>query len=447
MTDAVTKFDELNRTINDFIEANDERVSKLEKNGAVDPTIVSKVDKANEAIDRLDAEVKAAIEEANKRQDDLEAILNRPAGMGGRHDEQLANSTAKFNSIVNADKEKGEELINLDVEQYAAYRSAFLKYARFGNKALNNPDVQNAMSVGSDADGGFWAPAEMSDAVVTRVFETSPMRQICGQITIGRDAFEYPLDTNDATSGGFVGETAARSDTATPQIGKGRIEAHEQFAQPKATQQLLDDAAVDVEGWLNGKIADKLTRTENTKFVTGDGVAAPRGFLDYSSTAVTTADASRAWGVLQYVVTGASGAFPAAPNSADPLINLEAELKQVYRSGARVVCPRRVLALVRKLKDSDGQYYWERGIAAGDPSKVLGYPITEAEDMTAAGANSFSLALGNFNQGYLIVDRAGIRILRDPFTDKPYVKFYTTKRVGGDVVDFDAIKLLKFGTS
>ena len=271
-------------------------------------------------------------------------------------------------------------------------------------------------------------------------------------MTIGTDKLVIPLDVEEAASGGWVGEKASRADTNTPGVGEQTIEVFEQYAQPKATQRLLDDAEVDIEAWLAGKIADILTRTENTAFVSGNGVNKPKGFLGYASAAVTTADASRDWGKLQYIATGAAGAF-ASPNAsasrlpADVLIDLIQATKPLYRANGRFAMNRATAGAVRKLKDGDNNYLWQPSIVAGQPDQLLGYPVSELEDMPDIASNTFSIAFGDFRRGYQVIDRQGIRVLRDPYTEKPFVKFYTTKRVGGDVTDFDAIKLLKFGTS
>jgi HK97 family phage major capsid protein len=214
----------------------------------------------------------------------------------------------------------------------------------------------------------------------------------------------------------------------------------------------LDMSGFDPETWLTNKIAGKIGRTENTSFVSGAGVSQPRGFLDYRLTAVTTGDASRAWGVLQYLPTGASAGFPDASgivgaSDPDALIDVQHALKSEYRANATWVMNRATMATVRKLKDADGRYIWADSLMAGQPDRLLGSPVVAFEDMPDVGADSFSIAYGDFRAGYLVVDGPGLRVLRDPFTEKGWVKFYSTKWTGGDVTDFDAIKLLKFGTS
>ena len=268
------------------------------------------------------------------------------------------------------------------------------------------------------------------------------MRSIASIMTVTADAIEGMLDLGEPAAG-WVAEVEARSETASPQVGLWRIPVHELFAEPRVSQKLLDDANFDIEAWLAQKLAEKFARAESAAFVSGSGVGMPRGFTTYPTAA--TGDASRPWGTLQHVATGVNGDF-AASDPADDLIELTYALKAGYRMGATWVMARATAAEVRKLKDeTSGQYLWQPGLAAGSPASLLGYPVVEAEDMPALDDGSLSIAFGNFREGYAIADRLGIRLLRDPYTAKPQVKFYTTKRVGGDVLDFDAVKLLKFG--
>ncbi|WP_207779308.1 phage major capsid protein [Zavarzinia aquatilis] len=406
MTDLATMHsatDDLARVFTAFRAENDRRLADIEKKGRADVVTIETVDRLNAEVGRLSDHVTA-----------IETALARP-GNGAKAGRGAAESA------------------------HAAAFSAFLR------KGIDHelPALEKkAMSVASDPDGGYLVAAEMAERIVARLQETSPIRQIASVMTITADAVEGMLDLGE-TATGWVGESEARAETATPQIGLWRIPVHELYAEPRVSQKLLDDASFDVEAWLAQKLAEKMGRAENAAFVAGSGVGTPRGFITYATAA--TADASRPWGTLQHVPTGTSGAFAAA-NPGDVLIGLTYALKAGFRAGARFVMARATAAEVRKLKDtSSGQYLWQPGLAAGSPASLLGYPVVEAEDMPAIGANSLSIAFGNFREGYAVVDRQGIRTLRDPYTAKPQVKFYTTKRVGGDVLDFDAIKLLKFG--
>ena len=326
------------------------------------------------------------------------------------------------------------------VDAYRQYRHAFRSYIR-KNNAGSGVDEIKALAAGSDPDGGFAVTPDMSGRISTLVRETSAMRQVANIVTIGTDALEGVNDLNEATSG-WVGETEARGETTAPKIGEYRIPVHEQYAEPRATQKLLDDAMFNVEEWLAGKIAERLSRMENDAFVNGNGVRKPRGFLTY---AAGTPSAS-AFNVIEQLASGGAGAF-AASDPGDALISLVYALKSAYREKAVFMMKRSTLAAVRKLKDGDDNYLWQPDFQLKQGGSLLGFDVIEAEDMPAISANSLSIAFGDFNAGYQIVDRQGVRILRDNFTAKPYVKFYTTKRVGGDVVNFEAIKLMKFSAS
>jgi HK97 family phage major capsid protein len=216
----------------------------------------------------------------------------------------------------------------------------------------------------------------------------------------------------------------------------------ELYAMPAATQVLLDDAQVDTEAWLASEVQTVFAEQESTAFVTGNGTNKPKGFLSYTN----VADGSFSWGNIGYVATGVSAGF-AASNPADNLLDLAYAPKQAYRANGSWVMNRKTESTIRKFKDTTRNYIWQPGTVAGAPATLFGYPVVESEDMPDIAANSYSVAFGDFARGYLIVDRAGIRVLRDPFTAKPYILFYTTKRVGGGVQNFEAIKLLKFGTS
>lgn len=445
--------DDLAKNFNDFKAANDQRLDELAK-GQGDVVRTEQVDRINAAITEIQTRMAAAAQAAAERIDALELQASRlNAGGTGAGDARdfTAEATQFFAGMHGVTDPRVDAGL---VEQYQAYEGTFADAMRQWSPRNPAANLMAAMQVGSDPDGGLWVPTQMSNAIKKRLYETSPMRQVADVVTITTDSIGWPTDTDEADSGGFVGETEARTETGTPQIGEQVIYAREQFAQPKVTQKLLDMSTIDVEAWLRNKISEKLARVENNRFVVGTGVKAPRGFLDYRSAAVTTADSGRAWGVLQYIITGQSAGFPtisgiAGAADANCLIDMVAALKPAYRNGARWAMNRATEATIRKLRDADGRYLIGMGtLSEGITGFLLmGYPITDMEDMPDIGSDSFSAAFGNFQTGYQIVDGRGIRILRDPYTEKPYVKFYTTKWTGGDVVNFDAIKLLKFGTS
>jgi len=327
-------------------------------------------------------------------------------------------------------------------EKDRAQLKAFDVFLRSGDPA--DLKLSSEGSVGTQTEGGYWVGPFISDSITATIRESSPIRQIARAETIpagAGDAFEEILDRDEAAAS-WVGEKQARPDTDSPDVAAFRVPLHEIYASPKQTQKLLDMTSFDIAGWLNGKVTDKFGRTENTAFVTGDGIKKPRGFLTYPTSA--TGDATRTWGELEHVVTGAAGAY-AGTDPGDALITLVHKLKTPYRDDASWLMNRETAGTTRKLKDGDGNYLWERSVMAGQPDFLLGFPVRLAEDMPDIAANSLSIAFGNFKRAYLIVDHGnGTSVLRDPFTDKPFVKFYTTRQVGGDVANFEAIKLLKF---
>ena len=258
------------------------------------------------------------------------------------------------------------------------------------------------------------------------------MRQVSGSV------YKKPFSLTGPGTG-WVGETAARPETTTPTLAELSFPTMELYAMPAATSALLDDSAVNIDEWIADEVRVAFAEQEGTAFVSGNGVNKPRGFLDYPK----IANASWTWGNVGFITTGVAGAFPAS-NPTDKLIDLAYSIKSAYRANAHFVMSRATQAAIRKFKDADGNYIWQPAQRPGEAPTLLGHPVAESEDMPAIAADSHSIAFGDFRRGYLVVDRVGIRILRDPYSSKPYVLFYTTKRVGGGVQDFGAIKLLKF---
>lgn len=384
------------------------------------------------------------MESIERRVDDLAAAGNRP-GLGGG----ALDRTGAVQAFCGTVRDITGRHVADDAADLESYRAAFRDYLRRGEKGAG-PEIMASMSVGSDPAGGYLVVPEMGTEIVRRLFESSPIRSIARVRTISSDAFEQPVDTSEIGFG-WVGEQDARTETTSPTLTLQRVSAHEMYAEPRLTQKIVEDSGIDLEDYVTERIVDRFGRAEAAAFVTGDGVAKPRGFLDYKADAVTTDDDTRAWGVLQYVPTGAAGGFPSVSGStaADPdaLFTLVYKLKAPYRANAVWVMNRSTAAAIRKLKDADGRYLWRDALDAGQPDRLLGYPVVLAEDMPDISSDSFSVAFGDFMRGYLIVDRRGISVLRDPYTTKGYIKLYTRKRVGGDVWDFDAIKLLKFASS
>lgn len=288
------------------------------------------------------------------------------------------------------------------------------------------------------SDGGYAVPREL-DAMIGRVLkDISPIRQIAQVVQTGSAGYRK-LVTGNGTSSGWVSEAAARPVTATPTFYEIAPPSGELYANPAASQTMLDDAAFDLEAWLAEEIATEFARAEGAAFVNGTGVNQPKGFL--KATLSSADDAARAFGSVQYVGSGNATGFDTAPEA--KLIDLVHTLKAAHRQGASWVMNSATMAAVRKLKTSDGAFLWQPGLIEGQPDRLLGYPICEAEDMPDIGAGTTPIAFGNFRAGYLIAERSATSILRDPFSNKPFVHFYATKRVGGQVLDSDAIKLLK----
>lgn len=421
----------------EFKKANDALI-KAKAEGKAVADLEAKVAKLSDALDGF-ADVKKAV-------DEILVKAARPGGLGGdvKDAEAKAVELKNFNVSLRAEyQSKGKPFPgDLSQEAYTHYKSGFFKIA--AGVVLDNltSDERKALSAGSDPDGGYLLPNSTQGMMVTRLFEQSVMRQICDVQTIATDKLEGVVDNNEA-SAGWVSELGSRTDTNTPNVGRWEIQAHEMYAMPKISQKLIDDAAVNVEAWLAGKVADKFARVEGTAFWTGTGVGQPRGMTAYPTAA--TGDGSRAWGTFEHINTGASGAFHTT--KMDPLHDLQGAFKDHFLPNAQWVMRREARTALRKLKESTSdRYLWEPSNQVAQPERLNGYPVRVDQYMPALAANSLSVAFGDFRQAYTIVDRMGVRTLRDPFTAKPYVVFYSTKRTGGGAMDFEAVKFLRFGT-
>jgi HK97 family phage major capsid protein len=290
--------------------------------------------------------------------------------------------------------------------------------------------------------GGYAIPAEIDQLIDQTLDSISPIRSVANVVTVGSAGYRK-LVTTGGTPSGWAAETDARSGTGTPTFAEIAPPMGELYANPSASQAMLDDAAFDVEAWLAGEIAMEFAQAEGAAFVNGSGVGRPKGFLQAPT--ASTSDATRSFGTLQYLASGVAGDFPTSPQ--DKLIDLIQSLRGPYRQGAVFVMNAATLARIRKFKTSDGQFLWSPSLVAGTPATLLGYPVIEAEDMPDIAANTCAIAFGNFKAGYLIAERSETVILRDPYSNKPFVNFYATKRIGGCVSNSEAIKLLKFAAS
>ncbi|WP_438851059.1 phage major capsid protein [Brevundimonas nasdae] len=386
-----------------FKGANDARLGEIEKKAAADTLLEEKV-----------ARIDQAVAAAQSRLDRVMSQNRRPL-IGGEPIEPAAAPEAK---------------------------AAWDGYLKTGQSPQLAHGLETKAGLSSGAtSGGYVVPYETERAIERRLMAASPMREIATVRTVAAGVFRKPVSTAGVASG-WVAETAARPETDPATLALLEFPSADLYANPAATQALLDDAMVDLDEWLAAEVEDAFAAQETQAFVNGDGANKPRGFLSYA----TVADAGQTWGQIGYVASGAAGGFATA-SPADKLIDLIYAPKAQYRPNGRFVMNRKTVSSVRKFKDADGNYIWQPATRLGETASLLGYPVTEIETMPDVAANSLSIAFGDFQRGYLIVDRAGVRVLRDPYSAKPYVLFYTTKRVGGGVQNFDAIKVMKFAAA
>lgn len=325
----------------------------------------------------------------------------------------------------------------------AEYKKAFSEFMRKGDDDGLAELEAKAYNLTTPADGGFAVPEELDRNILDLLVDISPIRGIANVITVGSSNYKKLVNIH-GTSSGWVDEDDPRTATNSSQLTAITPFMGEIYAFPQATQQMLDDVFFNAEKWIEDECTLEFSQKEGAAFVVGDGVKKPKGFLAYPTAA--TADGVRAFGTIEHVPTGVAGDWAAA-NKSDIIISMVHKIKQGMRTNASWVTSKALLAEIRTFKNADGDYIWRPGLEAGQPSTLSGYMVTEAEDMPAKAANSLSLAFGNFKRGYTIVDRIGTRILRDPYTNKPYVGFYVTKRVGGMLVDSQAIKVVKFAVA
>ncbi|MEA2818433.1 MAG: hypothetical protein QOJ86_437 [Bradyrhizobium sp.] len=401
-SDAQDVYDAMMRTFEEFKSENDHRLKAVEQR---------KSDVLNdEKLARIDASL-------NQQQQQLDAISLKSArpALEGRRAVQDASARE--------------------------HKSAFDDYVRSGEAAGLRALEMKAMSIASNPDGGYLVPPELETEIGQRLANISPIRGLASVRAISSTVYKKPFMTAGPATG-WVGETDPRTQTASAVLDLLSFPAMELYAMPAATASLLEDSSVNLDQWLAGEVDQVFAEQEGTAFVSGDGVNKPKGFL----AATTVANASWSWGNIGYIASGVAGAFPSS-NPSDVLVDLIYALRAGYRQNATFVMNRKTQSTVRKFKDSTGNYLWQPPAAVNGKSSLIGFPLADTEDMPDVAANSLSIAFGDFRRGYLIVDRAGVRVIRDPYSAKPYILFYTTKRVGGGVQDFDAIKLLKFAVS
>jgi HK97 family phage major capsid protein len=385
-----------------FKDANDRRIDEIERKLSADVITTEKVDRINKSID-----------EQKKMIDQFVIRKARPAL--GRGD------AASFEAVE--------------------HKAAFEAYIRRGEDSGLRDIEAKAFSTGTATDGGYLVPNETDTEIGRRLSVASPIRSLATVRQVSGHVLKKPFALAGLSTG-WVAETGARTETATPSLAELSFETMELYAMPAATQALLDDAAVDIEAWIASEVDIAFAEQEGTAFVSGNGVNKPKGFLAYTN----VANAGWTWGNIGYIASGSAGAF-ATSGPGDVLIDAAYALKAGHRQNASYIMNRTTQSAIRKFKDADGNYLWQPPATLGQPASLMGFPVTEAEDMPDIAANAYAIAIGDFQAGYLVVDRMGVRVLRDPYSAKPYVLFYTTKRVGGGVQNFEAIKLIKFAAS
>lgn len=401
---------------------------------------------ANEILEELARTFEAYKAENDARLADLVKNKSDPL-----QEEKLSKINADLTDLQNALDETNAALAAARLgggggaplsQEVLEHQQAFNQFFRKGvSDSLTDLQVKAGLTTQSDPDGGYIVP-EFIDQEIDRVLGTvSSFRQLARVLTLGVPTYKKLVNVG-GTSSGWVGEEESRADTDTPKLRELAIEAMEIYAKPYITQTMLDDARLDVAAWLASEVSIEFEEQEGAAFITGDGAKKPRGILAYDK----VANASYAWGKVGYVASGAAAGFHAS-TPGDNIIDLYYSLKAKHRNGASFLVSDAVMGSVRKFKDGQGNYLFAPPQGVDMPSTLMGKPVYTDDNMQALGANAFPLAFGNWNKAYTIIDRTGTRILRDPFTNAPYVRFYTTKRVGGGVTNFEAFKLLKCASS
>lgn len=391
----------LGKAFDAFKAENDARLKEIEKKGAADPLLTEKVDKINADIAQISA--------LKKQLDTLETAVAQGQFPGGGKNE--------------LDRVK------------AQHKDAFAKFFRKGAEGgLRDLEIQAGLSTLSDPDGGFLVPEDYEQAIDRVALSVSAMRRLATVRTIGTDTFKKLVNQGGASSG-WVGEKGARAETNTPTLTEIAINTKELYAMPATTQTLLDDSRVDIAGWLADEVSIEFSEQESEAFINGNGVEQPKGIAAYAM----AANSSYVWGKVGFITSGNASLV----NDLDKLIDLQHSLKPVYRNGAAWLMNDATLATIRKMKDGDGNYIWVPGLKDGAPDTLLGKPVEIDDNVDDIGNGKYPIFFANFKRAYLIIDRQGVRVLRDPYTTKPYVLFYTTKRVGGGIVMYEAIKALK----
>lgn len=428
MTEVTKEMDVHLREISEGIKSVQEVADRNTAESAIDKEQIKRISDANvDALEKL-ADIEAKNVKFEEALTSLEKIAARPGN--GKEVEGICAAKSDFLKYL-----RRGDAPSLEVQKVIANEIAQKKI--LGGTTSEIEMMKKSLVEGNNTEGGYWLRQEFADFTVDRLFETSRMRQISRVQTIAGESLQIIVD-DDQAEGEWVGETEDRAETATPSIGKNTIYAHELSAFPKASQRMLDDSGFDLEAWLMEKVTDIFGRMENTAFVTGNGAKKPRGFLDYPAWADPTVYQRKA---LARQVGSVSASF-----NGDDLIKLQNQLIEDYQPNAVWTMNRRTWETVMTAKTTNGDYLLNPLMLAQGAAKVLlGQPVMFFADMPVSASGSLSVAYGDFRKGYTILDRIGIKVLRDPYTLKPFVAFYTTKRVGGDVTNYQSIKVLQLG--
>ncbi len=412
------KLEALGKAFDEFKKTNDTRLDEIKKLGAAKPETEEKLTKIEGTMQALETKI-----------GELNAAIARTGGQGGE-----AETTSLKSYRERLEKVTGRSWETSDVKKMEKYRKSFNAFMRKGIEIPGDEleFAQKTMSVDSDVNGGFLVDPEVSGEMIKLIHESNPIRQLSSVQTIGSASLKINCDL-DRPASGWVGERQSRTAGSSPGVKQVEIVAHEMYAYPEATQQFLDDAAVNVEAWLNAYCSNAFALDEATAFISADGAnQKPRGILSYTD--------GTTFGYIQRQQCAGTGALVA-----NDLIDVQTLLKEGYQKNASWMINRLLIGTIRKIKDvTSGQYIWQPGLQESTPSILLGRPVYMNADLSTSLTDATDLIIyGDFKAAYQIVDRVGIRVLRDPFTNKPLVGFYTTKRTGGAVKNFEALKVLQ----
>jgi len=408
-------YKKLQEVVEKGIDGNKGQISKL----------TAEIASRQEELDKRNSEINSRIDAVETRMS-APSIITDPAKM----EEVMKSAEMHFKSCLTIKEGRASvaamSKTNIDIDSYKNYCKDLVDVLRMDEKQIA-PEQYKRLSVGVDPDGGYTVTPFMASQILNRMFESDPIRQLATIETISTDAYEQLVDWSDVNVG-WEGETVQGTETTTPQLNKKRIQVHNMYARVYATQQLLEDSSINIEAWLSNRASERMGRFESAAFVTGNGIGKPRGFLTYAD--------GTSFGQVERVNMGAAAAI-----TADGLIRVKYSLKEFFLNRGTWLVNRQTIRDIMLLKDGVGNYLWKPSIANDGNSTILDLPVRMSTTMPVVAANALSVALADWREAYYIVDRLGITVQRDPYTAKPFVEFYFRKRLGGDVMNWDAIKI------